>query len=230
MFLSQVLSYWAQITFRVPKNKNEILEQYLWCNSLIMEQEFVFYQEWYEAGIFLIEHIFSKERSIFLTSEELGQKFGIAIRFLDYYRLLCLIPSTWKRQLRSNDNALPVPPLPSILVNMGKISRYVYDYSVSLKAPEFQVSMIQWNQQLGMDISVKQWSGICKRINSVTLATKLRLFQYKINQRCLVTNINLFYYKILDSKQCYYCKQVNETIFHLLYECPVVFNFWRNII
>ena len=55
----------------------------------------------------------------------------------------------------------------------------------------------------------------------------LRNFQYKFLHRIVPTNSFLYKIHIKDSKLCTFCKNQDETIGHLFYECPITSGFWN---
>ena len=59
--------------------------------------------------------------------------------------------------------------------------------------------------------------------------SKLRDFQYKINNNILVTNSFLAKIHKIDSGVCSYCKEQPENIHYFFLSCPKVKNFWREL-
>ena len=81
--------------------------------------------------------------------------------------------------------------------------------------------------------SVSQnWEDIYTLPFKLTVDTKLRNFQWKLTHNILMTNHKLN--KIMPTKVvsplCNFCKQENETIIHLFYECKLVETFWSTFI
>ena len=81
----------------------------------------------------------------------------------------------------------------------------------------------------GEQIPHAEWSEIFSINFKCTIESRMRAFQYKILTRTLTTNRYLKFFKIVESDQCYFCKDSIETIEHLLWFCPVVSNFWKDI-
>ena len=73
----------------------------------------------------------------------------------------------------------------------------------------------------------------CREIHitpfKVTLDSKLRWLQYRINHGILVTNSWLFKVGISESNTCVYCDNI-ETIDHILTSCQVVNKFWDDVL
>ena len=58
---------------------------------------------------------------------------------------------------------------------------------------------------------------------------RLRWFQLRIINRILTTNKSVAKYKLNQSPLCVFCKETEETIDHLFYECRKVKYFWKEI-
>lgn len=231
-FLKQVLKCWAEINFAVPKNLHQIYKQMLWYNSCTDSVGLIYYHELQEAGVCEVQHIFSQDECRFRTCAEISARHNISINFIQFYRIVQSIPHNWKVILRANiDNAenILAESWYSVVIKGVKISRDAYWFMIDATAPQIQGSMLLWSQDLNVPIDKKQWTSICKFSWKISLCTKLRLFQYKVLQRCLVTNINLYYYKMREDKLCTFCRNDNETVFHLLWLCPHVRRFWSRV-
>ena len=71
---------------------------------------------------------------------------------------------------------------------------------------------------------------ICNlKVRKLTLSTKLRYFQYRVQNRYLTTNTLLIKWGVVTSDKCYYCEVEKETIVHLLVKCKVVKSFWEKL-
>lgn len=68
----------------------------------------------------------------------------------------------------------------------------------------------------------KKWISIFRLPFTITSDSKFQWLQYRINHFILTTNN--FMYKIgnIDTNLCTFCENAEETIYHLLWECPKV--------
>ena len=73
------------------------------------------------------------------------------------------------------------------------------------------------------------WKQIFKTYVQSTRDTQLRWFQYRLLLRILPTNRYLFLRKVIDSSQCTFCSNEEETIGHLFWTCPVTAAFWASL-
>jgi hypothetical protein len=76
---------------------------------------------------------------------------------------------------------------------------------------------------------ILKWDSIYLNINSSTIDTKLRNFQYKYLFRIIPTNKRLFLQNIVHSNLCDFCSTDIESIRHLFWECNHVQVFWNNL-
>ena len=71
---------------------------------------------------------------------------------------------------------------------------------------------------------------ISKHFNSafsITLETKLTMFQYKTLHDIVFTGSKLFKAKLASSDLCYLCLKTKQDLKHMLVSCPVVTEFWK---
>lgn len=77
------------------------------------------------------------------------------------------------------------------------------------------------------EISDKQWIYIYFRPFLVLQDSKLRWFQFRINNHILTTVTISLMYKIviIETNICTFCKEEEETIYYLIWECSIVQRF-----
>ena len=62
---------------------------------------------------------------------------------------------------------------------------------------------------------------------SITIETKLTMFQYKILHDIVFTKSKLLKAKLANSDLCYLCLKTKQDLKHMLVSCPVVSEFWK---
>ena len=62
-----------------------------------------------------------------------------------------------------------------------------------------------------------------------TISSKLRIFQYKYITRTIPTNKWLYKCKLVNSSLCDFCNMYTISLNHLLWECQLIRNFWRDL-
>ena len=119
-----------------------------------------------------------------------------------------------------------------LLTSKGKNhSQKVYKY-LSGDAILIHNKYIKWRQELGFYLGdgIVDFATIHKDIYQVTNIAKYRSFQYRLLQRGLVTNIQLKKWGISQVDSCTFCGEEEETISHLLYSCPMVYELWVKLV
>lgn len=229
--LKQILAFWSKVNFKIPQDKEEILDQVIWFNSC-SDNPLEFREDLYEAGIVTIRNFFDENNCRFYNCQELANKYDVKVNFLQLYRLIQAVPHHWRVKLRAQDRYEEL----SIRVDWFdlackgiKISKEIYWSLIDKRALGPQNSMLKWSQDLSIAYEVQAWSKICVFPWKMTLSTKLRMFQYQITQRCLVTNIHLFHYGIKNLSNCTFCNREPETIIHLLWRCDKIRRFWNEV-
>jgi len=86
----------------------------------------------------------------------------------------------------------------------------------------------KWNDQYGAHVNTK-WRNIFLQCKKTTVDTQLRWFQLRILHRIIATNKFLCACKIIDSDRCTFCKHDQETIVHLFWQCPIIRQFWTDV-
>jgi len=95
----EILREWCIYNFdHLPLNGEDIRNQNLWFNSLIkINKKLVFHRSWYISGIETIQDLLVDNR--FLTVDEIKQRYGINLNFLQLWSIHSAIPTSWKHHL-----------------------------------------------------------------------------------------------------------------------------------
>ena len=64
--------------------------------------------------------------------------------------------------------------------------------------------------------------------HKVTQDTQLKWFQTRLLHRLLPTQKYLYLCKLVDSPICNFCKEEEQSIPHMLYDCPIIYKFWTD--
>ena len=66
-------------------------------------------------------------------------------------------------------------------------------------------------------------------LKKLTTDTKLMWLQYRILHNILTTNRSVSKYNPNQTDRCSFCRSSSETITHLMWQCPRVNSFWRQL-
>ena len=73
------------------------------------------------------------------------------------------------------------------------------------------------------------WKDIYVLPRKVSLDCNVRSFQYKVLNNVLYLNKKLFIFGKSSSSLCSFCKNADETISHLFYECNITKELWNRL-
>ena len=80
-----------------------------------------------------------------------------------------------------------------------------------------------------LQLELIQWENVYKLPFLVTIESKLRAFQFKINHNIYYTNEKLEKIKIVGSNRCTFCDDRVEDLVHLFIRCRYVNNLWEGL-
>lgn len=169
-FIRQILRTWAKLHIAQPDMEEDIQKEMIWDNTYILiEQKPFSWQRWREAGISSINDLLHDTVSRFLSHTELGEKFDIAISFLEALQIRSAIPCTWKRKLVGPAAQRPAlkPTIRSaegLLVEViGKLSRSLYSTLIKFLKPNI-TSQAKWNAifPVAPELPKEYWANIYK--------------------------------------------------------------------
>ena len=89
-------------------------------------------------------------------------------------------------------------------------------------------TLIKWSDEFP-NLNVEDFRNYILRIYTVSNVAKFRSFQYKFIFKVIFTNTRLFKMGIKETKMCTFCKQEDETLKHLFWDCKMVKEFWYNV-
>ena len=227
--LEQVLKYWCQLHFHgkvYTCDKTQIENQILWLNSNIkVGNQVIFYTDWYRKGVKYVKDILHDDTRC-LTYAEFSNKFQINCNFLKYFGIVAAVQKVLNFEV-ATENCI-------LLHNedfdrMVKVCRGTYELFIKNTTDCPLNSMQKWCTDLGMELNFSEWDKYFINIYKTTIVVKLRTLQFNILHRTLVTNHILKIWKKVDSNLCTFCKTEDETIFHLIFQCSEVQQFWHRI-
>ena len=73
------------------------------------------------------------------------------------------------------------------------------------------------------------WKEIYILPRKVSLDCNVRSFQYKVSNNALYLNKKLFIFEKSPSSLCSFCKQADEIILHLFYQCNITKELWNRL-
>ena len=224
---------WAKLNFvDVLEEWGDILGQQLNGNSLIKSHNKpIFAKEFMDANVNRVLDIVHPTERRLLTVNELRQKYNFDFMYIDYFRFVAALPTTWKVEIRQNQvtNVEDFLPRAEILTKSAPPSRYVYWKLIENQYPPSTTSKTIWEFELNKQFSEEQWWGLFINFLKIVKPTKLRYMQYRILTKSLTTNYRRNKWNTDISPLCSFCANVVETTRHVLYECSKVYILWETL-
>ena len=224
IFWNDILKHVKKILeMKKPANYEDFVNEYVLYNkNICVNQQTVVYRNWVDEGITKIGHL-TKDNGSFLTYNEFRNKYqNVVTNFLTYNGLMAAIRTYMRKLNISNEHHDDVRD--SVGWQNLKNSKTVIK-NILTKVPNTHNSTVKWNNNFqGLD-----WKKIYTICHKTTLDTKLRWFQLRLLYRILPTNRFLFLRKIKTSEICDLCKNGIESIEHMFFDCPIVYNFWQKL-
>ena len=178
-----------------------------------------------DIGIVQVADITMGNRLMDFTQMQRDKNLHIS-DFLTYTGITSAFPKWFKDQLASA--GAPTDSEQNILRSLEKKnSKTVYRKLIKevVERPtseqKFQVEYL-----IG---GTNTWVNIYKLPFMVTIDTKTRVFQFKINHNIYYTNKKLNTLKMRETPECSFCNEHEETLRHLFIECKYVKTIWNDL-
>ena len=241
-FWKDVIVKWANYNFGEPSNISDILGQVLWFNSFIKNSnnEMICYTACYNSGIFCIKDLICNNK--LATFIEISRKFPNArLNFINYYAIISMIPARWKNVMNNYFTNSPYSGLDISNYNINYLKKFKKTCAAVVKISREKMSAFpiaafnKWQQNVNSNLDRNTFLKLFQNMYWLTKDTKLLIFQYKLLHRQLITNrnLNLWDQRLAPEERrsdlCYFCKNETEHLEHLLYNCPIVKQFWSNV-
>ena len=104
-------------------------------------------------------------------------------------------------------------------------------YSMLLNNSDCNSSSLKltWEADFNMSFTDEEWSLILRNMKKMSRELKTRLIQFKILHRVYWTPSRLHRVGLRDDAGCWRCNDEEGTLVHMLWGCPAVQEFWRNV-
>lgn len=219
-----------------PTDGEEVTREIIWFNSRITSANNMLardqWHKWIEAGILTIGQITHPAEGRLLGQEEIAEKFGLNVNFLQALSLRSSIPFEW-RKLLSNGNRGDQQPKYEFRIRDQKFDilnshqRSWYKAIVLSKAQEIK-RKASWDKELFRNEEAEgniDWEETYTLPYQVSRETKLHSFFYKLVHRLCPCNKYLHMIRIKDSPNCTTCQEL-DSLTHFFVECSKVKAFW----
>ena len=224
-FYADMLIAWGLYNEKTVSIEN-VLQQSLFYNSnfIYPQGQSARYNKFIEAGIINIQNV--TRNQAFMEFSEIKKDTNLLVSdYLVYRGIISSIPRYIKDMipmaLENTHNETTEKRLEK------KNSKTIYRNlnSKSIVRPTSEVKL-----QTEYNINQDKWENIYKLPFLVTIDTKTRAFQFKINHNIYFTNKKLFDFNInRETPNCTFCRAHIETLRHLFVECEFVKCIWNDL-
>uniref|UniRef100_A0A3P8RWJ4 Reverse transcriptase domain-containing protein n=1 Tax=Amphiprion percula TaxID=161767 RepID=A0A3P8RWJ4_AMPPE len=197
----------------------------LWNNPKIkIGKQSIYWAQWLRKGIRTVGDLF--EGDVFMTFNEIKQKFKLEGHghFWKYLQIRDCLKGKYKSQERTPvETFLLLPPL------LCKASKW---YNVCPWANNNTIKSLKaiWEKDLHCFIDDDIWDSIMSNCGLYVREAKGKFIQYKILNRYYYTPSRLYKMGISRNDLCWKCQKAQGTLMHALWECPLVFPIWNNVL
>jgi hypothetical protein len=223
-FWHDVVKHFKKLSIKcMPVDINDFNAECIFYNkNIIIGKHTVHFVDWVDLGIFQICHLLN-DNGMFLSFEEFQRKFPtLNVNFLKFGGL---IQSIKKYQNKVNllqgasYNLLRQKPIRVVLEGNKSVQTCLASvYSTP-------AGVVKWNSIFDN----LNWDKIFYLCHKTTVDCQLKWFQLRLIYRALPTNRYLFLRKIVQSANCSFCTDEEESINHLMWRCQYVSKFWQDL-
>ena len=106
---------------------------------------------------------------------------------------------------------------------------FVYDTIQNVAAPALHHIKTKWEEDLNLQIPGVNWQLAVSRVNASSICIRHGLIQFKVFHRLHLSWSRLAkLYADIDPR-CERCHQVEATLGHMFWSCPVLSSFWLSL-
>lgn len=202
----------------------------LWNNKqILIGNKTVNWTIWQKAGINYILHLFDSNTKLFLSFNQIVDRYKLPHN--QYWRYVQM-QSTLSKWLGGPLTCPTGSPIEELL-NKSNSGKGITLKIVSLLQEQLSDPLLKvkkhWAGDLAMDISPEDWKSCLNNVNTVYKEMGNRFIQLKIIHRWHRTPQQLYKWKLIPVDSCWRCDGSGASILHILWTCPVLKDWWNNI-
>lgn len=201
----------------------------LWSNPLFMAGKRILKNKvWQQNNIQNISQLIINGKNIIAFSD-LKKEYRINdAEMFNYLQIKSILKSSISQDNSLGDKKDLEDKLKRAATNRGTVS-VIYRLLCSTKSDHTYVTKNQWIKDIGGPISNSQWSTALQKRTKMSKCAKYKTIQLKIINRAYITPFILNKMDEENSKLCWHGCGLEGTLLHMLWKCPSVQTFWRNI-
>lgn len=225
--IANLYNVWKKISQMFHLNVHLNSESCIWNNPKlkIAGHSFV-WRNWLEKGITTLADLYEGKKV--KTFESLAFEYNLPRSNLwKYLQLQHLLINVIGRETPPQQSDLLLQT--TKVMGMGPEASIYYAMIFEQKIkPSYALKSI-WSTDLNINITDKEWDKIYENITKVSRDIKIRLIQFKILNRFYWTTSRMFRLRLRDKSDCWKCCTSEGTLTHLLWDCPLIKNYWLKV-
>ena len=187
------------------------------------------FKSWAMKGISKIRDMYNADKVLY-SFEELHGAYNIPRNhFFKYLQIRSFILKKYKQQI----NKPPLSSLEEVILNhmhsRGQVS-VTYNLIVENSNESSNDKRMKWSSDMDTEISEDEWEKVCHTAQTQTINTRFKLIQYKWIMRTYITPSLLHRFNNNNPDLCIKCGLEEGTLYHCLWTCPKIREFWEKVI
>ena len=201
------------------------MTSFLYNSKICIGKKTIKIQNLIDHDVFFIGQLLKKD-DVFLTLDELNNRYSTNINFLQYNSIISSIRKYTKTL--NIDKHSPKPNYqPALNIILTTQSGTAPIYRTFIKPEKINKGFEKWSKIT--EISRDDWLESFKILIVTTNDPKLRWIQYRILHHILTTNRSVAKFLHNQSELCSFCNLKSETITHLFWECSKTQLLWKQL-
>ena len=218
--LKDMVKCWSEQQFIDPKSREDVLFQPIWNNSNIKIAGKICRKPATASKLFYVKELIDQHDQSMKLNMLKMKDLELKLNYLELMSIQAALPTLRKRLLRIKN-----PRQESLLNKIEKtpkLSKWLYRNLITNDKRHDDKFRLKWEMLLQIEILDKDWECSFQKTCKLTLSTKLRAFQYRLNNHALITNIQLNKWGIKPTSKCTFCNDYDETYIHIFIKCSKV--------
>ena len=221
-FWSDVVKHFIILSEKcIPVTSDEMLSEPIFYNdNIVRGNKVIIIKGWVDHNIVFIHQLFNDRNKLMTYQEFMNKHPWCQTNFLVYTGITEAVKQ-YLRKMNMQEENITLNFSNKTKLTIKKGNKYVQKV---LNSNDSQPSaVVRWNN-IYIDIN---WKKVFAKIYTATKDVQLRWFQYRLLHRILPTQRYLHITKLSDDPICNFCLEDEQDTCHLFFECPVIFNFWK---
>ena len=228
-FYAETLQYWHDAKYLPVTADTDGSNQQLFYNKCIRINGKMFYNKAiFEAGIWYVKDLFDIRDNIAKRKDYNNLGLSLTDRF-QLNSIVSALPKRWKKTVKDieyhhhDDCVLFEGNITKITLLSSKQIKEMFTAKKRMRP----TAQIKYNNDFIIDDDV--WKEIYMLPKNILFDNEVYETQFKMLHNYIPTNRLLYKMKKFESDKCNFCSLYSQSLYHLVYDCLIVKNFWLSV-